>query len=500
MTVANVKSEWSGGDLYFYDKDGNEIMNIDGTNRQLEIPTGSALLVGGSTLSAAELAVLDVVAGTVTASKAVVVDSNKDAGDFRNLDAVNVDAGASGTAGTVDVFPATASTGKIQIAAADNAGNTTTTITNASQAGARTYTIPDAGASASFAMTEGAQTLNGVQTYTLPRVADHNTGITAFATGGQASATALTGEWNNVTTCATAGDSVKLPAAVAGQVITVKNSGATTLAVFPASADAINALAINLSVDIPPSAELTFRAIDATTWETCEVLTLPSPTTQTGNLVIQAAASAGNTNTTITNASQAAARTYTIPDAGGNASFVMTEGAQTVNGVKTFGSIPIFPTGGITLNATTITEAEAGVLDSVTPGTAAASKALVTDANSAVNALRTAQLLIGASGSEVDKTNVVIGAASGYKIARSATPLALDGSNPTSAAHGLTTCVAAFATLAGSAAPGLSTSLITVVINGANLDFYAWKPTGAGDTTLIASTGTETFNWFAIGT
>lgn len=94
----------------------------------------------------------------------------------------------------------------------------------------------------------------------------------------------------------------------------------------------------------------------------------------------------------------------------------------------------------------------------------------------------------------------VAGAAVGYKIARSAAPVALDGTNPTSVAHGLATCVAAFVQLAGSVAPGLGTSVLTVVINGANLDVYGWKPTGAGDTTLIASGGTETFNWFAIGT
>jgi hypothetical protein len=118
------------------------------------------------TSSAAELSYLDITAaGTVQASKAVVVDANKDAGDFRNLDAVNIDAGASGTAGSVDIFPATASKGKIAITAADSAGDTTTTIVNASQAGARTYTIPDAGASASFVMTEGAQTVNGVKTF-----------------------------------------------------------------------------------------------------------------------------------------------------------------------------------------------------------------------------------------------------------------------------------------------------------------------------------------------
>lgn len=79
--------------------------------------------------------------------------------------ATNFDAGASGTAGTVDIFPSTAAKGKIQIAAANSAGDTTTTITNASQAGARTYTIPDAGASASFVMTAGAQTVAGVKTF-----------------------------------------------------------------------------------------------------------------------------------------------------------------------------------------------------------------------------------------------------------------------------------------------------------------------------------------------
>ncbi len=105
------------------------------------------------TASAAEINVLDgVTAGTVLASGGVVVDSNKDIGDFRNLDCVNLDAGASGTAGTVDIFPTTASKGKTAITATDNSGNTTTTINTAAQAGARTYTVPDAGASCSFLM------------------------------------------------------------------------------------------------------------------------------------------------------------------------------------------------------------------------------------------------------------------------------------------------------------------------------------------------------------
>jgi len=97
--------------------------------------------------------------------------------------------------------------------------------------------------------------------------------------------------------------------------------------------------------------------------------------------------------------------------------------------------------------------------------------------------------------------NPVVGVAAGYKLARG--ELALDGSNPTSVAHGLTTCIAVTATLKGSAAPGAGTSVITAVINGANLDFYAWKPTtggASGNPDLIASTGTESIYFVAVGT
>lgn len=90
--------------------------------------------------------------------------------------------------------------------------------------------------------------------------------------------------------------------------------------------------------------------------------------------------------------------------------------------------------------------------------------------------------------------------AAGYKVARGET--ALDGSNPTPVATGLATVIAFTAILKGSVAPGLGTSVLTAVIAGAagNVDVYAWKPTGAGDTTKIASTGTESFYWTAIGT
>lgn len=205
-------------------------------------------------------------------------------------------------------------------------------------------------------------TINATTTYGDPINYSNATGITAFATGGQASATALTEEINNVTTCATAGDSVKLKAAVAGAHQYVKNSGAAALDIFPASSDSIDALAINLAIRIQPGSSMHFYSKDAIVWESSidNSITLNSPTTATGQLEIKAAASAGNTVTTITNASQAAARTYTVPDAGASASFVMTEGAQTLAGVKTFSSAPVLSTATLTANGDTITIQDLG--------------------------------------------------------------------------------------------------------------------------------------------
>lgn len=165
-----------------------------------------------------------------------------------------------------------------------------------------------------------------------------NSAVTAFATGGQASATALSTQYNFVSTCATNFDSVKLPSATAGQPVTVKNGGAAILSVFPATGDAINGLAVNLSINVPVGGEVTFTPINTTTYQTVQTITLTSPTTQTGTLAIKAAANAGNTQTIITNASQAGARTYTIPDAGASGSFVTGGGNAAVTLTGTGGT------------------------------------------------------------------------------------------------------------------------------------------------------------------
>jgi hypothetical protein len=112
---------------------------------RIETAAGGSPTIGGQ--SAGEQAYLDgVTAGTVSVSKAVVVDANKDIGDFRNVDMVNLDAGASGTAGTVDIFPTTASKGKFILSCTDQDGATNVTLKPAAMAQASVISIPDPGA------------------------------------------------------------------------------------------------------------------------------------------------------------------------------------------------------------------------------------------------------------------------------------------------------------------------------------------------------------------
>jgi hypothetical protein len=145
---------------------------------------------------------------------------------------------------------------------------------------------------------------------------DAATGIIALAGGGQTGATALAAEFNNVTTVASAYDSVKLPSCSSGARYVVKNSGASILSVFPFLADSINALAVNLSVDIPVGGEMTFRGINDTVWETQELFYSSAPTTQKGGFEFKASDNAGNTDVILTNASHGQATSIVHPDSG----------------------------------------------------------------------------------------------------------------------------------------------------------------------------------------
>lgn len=92
--------------------------------------------------------------------------------------------------------------------------------------------------------------------------------ITAFAGGGQASATALSTDYNRVTTVASAADSVKLPTGVAGQKIVVVNDGANDCDVFPFSGEAIDALGTDAAYSLTAGTNITFICIATGVWKT----------------------------------------------------------------------------------------------------------------------------------------------------------------------------------------------------------------------------------------
>lgn len=89
--------------------------------------------------------------------------------------------------------------------------------------------------------------------------------ITASTTQTQGQG-ALTKVLNQVSVCANANDTVTLPAARKGLVCVVANDGAQTLQVFPASADAIDALSANASTTVAAGKRRIFYALDGTTW------------------------------------------------------------------------------------------------------------------------------------------------------------------------------------------------------------------------------------------
>jgi hypothetical protein len=92
------------------------------------------------------------------------------------------------------------------------------------------------------------------------------TGITAYATGGQANAVELTTRFNHVGTVATGGDSVKLPTAAVGLQVTVVNKGASAMDLFPGSGDNIDGTGVDTAVSIGIGSAVTLWAADATNW------------------------------------------------------------------------------------------------------------------------------------------------------------------------------------------------------------------------------------------
>lgn len=111
-------------------------------------------------------------------------------------------------------------------------------------------------------------------------------GITAATTQTQAAATALVRDFNRVSTVATAGNGVRLPASVAGKEIVVFNDTANAMQVYGASTDTIDGIATATGISQGAGAVTVYRCFVAGNWVALLVL----PATQSKSNVAGTAA------------------------------------------------------------------------------------------------------------------------------------------------------------------------------------------------------------------
>ena len=157
--------------------------------------------------------------------------------------------------------------------------------------------------------------------------------VTAYVSGGQTLATALTSTFNNITTAAAGAASVKLPASAVGLEVIVSNQGANAVQIFGVSPDTINGVATGTGIaftgtfdgvlggNTPAAASVTTLAASSTASTTALTATATS-----NQLVL------GTTRTlTLTAPTPASSsRTVTLPDPGGADSVAYLALAQTL--------------------------------------------------------------------------------------------------------------------------------------------------------------------------
>lgn len=202
----------------------------------------------------------------------------------------------------------------------------TTTISATAPAASRVYTLPDAGSAADFVLTAGAQTIGGAKTF--------STAVIINSTTNQL----VLGVTNTVT--------ITSPAPTASRVYTIPDAGGAADFVMTAAIQTIGGTkTFSSAVTINPASN-------------------------------QLVLASGVNQLTLNSGTSAAARTYTIPDAGASASFVMTAGTQTIGGTLTLPATVNYTSAGSIVKsgvgALTITNASAAGLTFAGTGTISA--------------------------------------------------------------------------------------------------------------------------------
>jgi sugar lactone lactonase YvrE len=185
--------------------------------------------------------------------------------------ASNISIGTAQTGATTLGLGGTGQTGTITV------GQSTVSQTTNIQAGAtasgstKTMNIGTAGVSGSTtAINIGSAVSGATSTTTLNGLVIDSISAAVSAAGTtQAGATGLVSNINNVTVVTAAAAGVRLPTAVAGMRILIRNSdSADTLSIYPATGGTINALAANAAFTIIAGATTELVATTATQWYT----------------------------------------------------------------------------------------------------------------------------------------------------------------------------------------------------------------------------------------
>ncbi len=180
--------------------------------------------------------------------------------------------------------------------------------------------------------------------------------LTAFAGGGQTSATLLTKELNRVTVVASAADSVKLPVSAAGMDILVINSAALPMQVFGSGTDTVNGVATATGVSQMANSAVLYHCPVAGLWFSIGLgqgysgalvtqsysngLTAHAGGTQAAALALPSMINNVSTVTTAADSvklpvSAAGLNIVVINSAAANAMQVYGAGTDTINGVAT---------------------------------------------------------------------------------------------------------------------------------------------------------------------
>jgi len=202
--------------------------------------TASSTLTGNSTVSLLGSTNSTTALGTNATTGSAVIGGTSQTGTItlgRSTVSQQIDIQAGATA--------SGSTKTINIGTAGLSGSTTNIAIGSAVSGATSRT-----------------TLNGI-------VIDSISAAVSAAGTTQGTATGLVSNINNVTVVATGATGVRLPTAVAGMRILVRNSdSADTLSIYPATGGTINALAANAAFTLAAGSTIELMATTTTQWYT----------------------------------------------------------------------------------------------------------------------------------------------------------------------------------------------------------------------------------------